>query len=178
MWILLRVYLRCFFTVPLLLHCTSYREFVVSQLSAGLRAATTVWAAHLSDEVRRRFYKNWYRAKKKAFTKYAKSYYGDDKQMSEKIQTEIKRAKDYCQVIRAICHTQVSKAKIGQKKAHICEIQINGGSVAAKVDFATQMFEQQVPVASVFAENEMIDCVGVTKGRGYPAALWMWTDSK
>jgi len=140
----------------------------------GLRAATTVWAAHLSDEVRRRFYKNWYRAKKKAFTKYAKSYYGDDKQMSEKINTEIKRAKDYCQVIRAICHTQVSKAKIGQKKAHICEIQINGGSVAAKVDFATQMFEQQVPVASVFAENEMIDCVGVTKGRGWEGVITRW----
>merc|ERR1712078_313273 len=121
-----------------------------------------------------RFYKNWYRAKKKAFTKYAKSYYGDDKQMSEKINTEIKRAKDYCQVIRAICHTQVSKAKIGQKKAHICEIQINGGSVAAKVDFATQMFEQQVPVASVFAENEMIDCVGVTKGRGWEGVITRW----
>lgn len=25
----------------------------------GLRALTTVWAHHLSDEVKRRFYKNW-----------------------------------------------------------------------------------------------------------------------
>ena len=25
----------------------------------GLRTFTTVWAEHLSDEVRRRFYKNW-----------------------------------------------------------------------------------------------------------------------
>eukprot|EP00404_Azadinium_spinosum_P004424 CAMPEP_0180481734 /NCGR_PEP_ID=MMETSP1036_2-20121128/34520_1 /TAXON_ID=632150 /ORGANISM="Azadinium spinosum, Strain 3D9" /LENGTH=36 /DNA_ID= /DNA_START= /DNA_END= /DNA_ORIENTATION= len=33
--------------------------------------------------------------------------------------TEIARAKKYCQVIRAICHTQVSKVKLGQKKAHI-----------------------------------------------------------
>jgi large subunit ribosomal protein L3e len=38
----------------------------------GLRTLTTVWAAHLSEELRRRFYKNWYRSKKKAFTKYAK----------------------------------------------------------------------------------------------------------
>ena len=144
----------------------------------GLRAASTVWAGHLSDEVRRRFYKNWYRAKKKAFTKYAKSYYGDDKQMSEKIQTEIKRAKDYCQVIRALCHTQVSKAKLGQKKAQICEIQINGGSVADKVDFAVKMFEQQVPVASVFAENEMIDCVGVTKGKGWEGVVTRWGVSR
>ena len=64
----------------------------------GLRALTTVWAAHLSDEVRRRFYKNWYRAKKKAFTKYSKNFYSEEKQMSEKIQAEIKRAKEYCQV--------------------------------------------------------------------------------
>merc|ERR1712167_147462 len=78
-----------------------------------------------------------------------------EKQMSEKIQAEIKRAKDYCQVVRAICHTQVSKAKIGQKKAHIMEIQINGGSVPEKVDFCTKMFEQSVPVGTVFADNEM-----------------------
>jgi len=25
-----------------------------------------VWAEHLSEEVKRRFYKNWYKAKKKA----------------------------------------------------------------------------------------------------------------
>ncbi|KAG9653459.1 hypothetical protein KCU95_g20481, partial [Aureobasidium melanogenum] len=37
----------------------------------GLRSLTTVWAEHLSDEVKRRFYKNWYKSKKKAFTKYA-----------------------------------------------------------------------------------------------------------
>merc|ERR1711861_57863 len=140
----------------------------------GLRALTTVWAAHLSDEVRRRFYKNWYRAKKKAFTKYSKNFYSEEKQMSEKIQTEIKRAKEFCQVVRAICHTQVSKAKIGQKKAHIMEIQINGGSVAEKVDFCTKMFEQSVPVGTVFADNEMVDTIGVTKGRGWEGVITRW----
>jgi len=38
----------------------------------GMRTLTTVWAQHLSDECMRRFYKNWYRSKKKAFTKYHK----------------------------------------------------------------------------------------------------------
>jgi large subunit ribosomal protein L3e len=94
--------------------------------------------------------------------------------MSEKIQAEIKRAKDYCQVVRAICHTQVSKAKIGQKKAHIMEIQINGGSVPEKVDFCTKMFEQSVPVGTVFADNEMIDTIGVTKGRGWEGVITRW----
>jgi len=152
--------------------CVGFVGYV--ETTSGLRAQTTVWAGHLSDEVRRRFYKNWYRAKKKAFTKYSKSFYADDKTMSEKIKTEIQRAKDYCQVIRAICHTQVSKVKIGQKKAHISEIQINGGSVSDKVDFAVKMFEQPIPVHSVFSENEMIDTIGVTKGRGFEGVVTRW----
>lgn len=40
----------------------------------GLRSLTTVWAEHLAESVKRRFYKNWYRSKKKAFTKYSKKY--------------------------------------------------------------------------------------------------------
>merc|ERR1712227_521789 len=91
---------------------------------------------------------------------------------------EIQRAKDYCQVIRAICHTQVSKVKIGQKKAHVAEIQVNGGSVAEKVDFVVKMFEQPVPVSSVFSENEMIDTIGVTKGRGFEGVITRWSCSR
>lgn len=37
----------------------------------GLRSLSTVWAQHLSEEVRRRFYKNWYKSKKKAFMNYS-----------------------------------------------------------------------------------------------------------
>jgi len=128
-----------------------------------------VWAGHLSEECRRRFYKNWYKSKQKAFTKYAKQY-----TENKKMDAEIKRAKQYCQVIRAICHTQISKIKIGCKKAHMMEIQINGGSIPEKVDFITKMFEQELPVNAVFTENEMIDCIGVTKGRGIEGVVTRW----
>merc|ERR1719158_1242059 len=40
----------------------------------GLRALTSVWAGHLSEEVKRRFYKSWHTSKKKAFTKYQKRW--------------------------------------------------------------------------------------------------------
>lgn len=33
-----------------------------------------VLTEHLSDEVKRRFYKNYFKTKKKAFSKYAKKY--------------------------------------------------------------------------------------------------------
>merc|ERR1711921_35076 len=35
----------------------------------GLRTLKAIFAEHLSEECRRRFYKNWYNSKKKAFTK-------------------------------------------------------------------------------------------------------------
>merc|ERR1712113_433899 len=88
--------------------------------------------------------------------------------------TEIARAKKYCQVIRAFCHTQVSKVKIGQKKAHVKEIQINGGDVSAKVDFAMGLFEQEVKVADVFNQDEMIDVIGVNRGHGFNGVVTRW----
>merc|ERR1719440_2387300 len=95
----------------------------------GLRALTSVWAGHLSEECKRRFYQNFDKSKQKAFTKYQKKWGEAAKGSEAPMAAEINRAKKYCQVIRAICHTQVVKAKIGQKKANIKEIQINGGTV-------------------------------------------------
>eukprot|EP00747_Dinoflagellata_sp_TGD_P153286 gnl/TRDRNA2_/TRDRNA2_177380_c0_seq17.p1 gnl/TRDRNA2_/TRDRNA2_177380_c0~~gnl/TRDRNA2_/TRDRNA2_177380_c0_seq17.p1 ORF type:complete len:402 (+),score=117.99 gnl/TRDRNA2_/TRDRNA2_177380_c0_seq17:85-1290(+) len=137
----------------------------------GLRALTSVWAAHLSEECKRRFYKVYCKAKQKAFTKYQKRYSEAGK---DAMAAEIKRAKTYCQVIRAICHTQVSKVKIGQKKAHIKEIQVNGGTTEQKVDFVTGLFEQEVKVADVFAQDEMIDVIGATKGHGFHGVVTRW----
>jgi large subunit ribosomal protein L3e len=139
----------------------------------GLRALTSVWAGHLSEEVKRRFYKSWHKSKKKAFSKYQKRWEEASKD-GKAMTAEIERAKKYCQVIRAICHTQVGKAKIGQKKAHIKEIQINGGSTAAKVDFVTGLFEQEVKVADVFSPDEMVDVIGATKGKGFNGVVTRW----
>ncbi len=44
----------------------------------GLRTLTTVFAEHLSEEFKRRCYKNWYKSKKKAYSKYAKKYTEND----------------------------------------------------------------------------------------------------
>uniref|UniRef100_A0A7S1LYT1 60S ribosomal protein L3 n=1 Tax=Alexandrium catenella TaxID=2925 RepID=A0A7S1LYT1_ALECA len=140
----------------------------------GMRTLTSVWAGHLSDECKRRFYKNWHKSKKKAFTKYQKRWSEATKGDGTPMQAEVERAKKYCQVIRAICHTQIGKVKIGQKKAHIKEIQINGGNPAAKVDFAMGLFEQEVKVADVFSQDEMIDIIGVTRGHGTKGVVSRW----
>jgi large subunit ribosomal protein L3e len=54
------------------------------------------------------------------------------------------------------------------------EIQVNGGSVAEKVEFAHALFEQPVPIATVFGENDMIDVIGVSKGKGVDGVITRW----
>merc|ERR1711907_842684 len=118
----------------------------------GIQTLKTVFAEHLSEEVKRKFYKNFYKSKKKAFTKYTKKY----------------------GVIRVLAHTQIRKIPMGQKKAHMMEIQINGGSVPEKVDFAVSYFEKTVPVDAVFSKDEMIDTVGVRTWRGTEGVVTRW----
>eukprot|EP00388_Colpodella_angusta_P003929 GDKJ01013462.1.p1 GENE.GDKJ01013462.1~~GDKJ01013462.1.p1 ORF type:complete len:386 (+),score=104.13 GDKJ01013462.1:23-1180(+) len=136
----------------------------------GLRALATVWASHLSDAVKRRFYKNWYSSKKKAFTKYAAALKASD----AKLNTEFARIAKYCTSVRAIVHTQVDKVNLGQKKAHIMEVQVNGGSVAEKVEYVKNLFEKELPVASVFTEGDMIDTIAITKGKGVQGVISRW----
>lgn len=140
----------------------------------GLRALTSVWAGHLSEECKRRFYKTWHRSKQKAFTKYQKKWSEASKGAEPPMAEEINRAKKYCQVIRAIVHTQIGKVKIGRKKAHIKEIQVNGGTVEQKVDFVTGLFEREVKVAEVFDQSEMVDIIGASKGHGFEGVVTRW----
>jgi len=46
------------------------------------------------------------------------------------------------------------------------EIQVNGGSVAQKVDWCKSKFEQEIRVGEVFEHSECVDVIGVTKGKG------------
>jgi large subunit ribosomal protein L3e len=59
-----------------------------------------------------------------------------------------------------------------QKKAHIMEIQVNGGTISDKVKWAREHLEKGVPVSNVFAADEMIDVIGVTKGKGYKGKIY------
>jgi len=136
----------------------------------GLRTLTSVWTEHLSEEVKRRFYKNWYRSKKKAFDRYA-ARIADGKHQGD-LQAELNRIKKHASVVRVLAHTQIRLLKLRQKKAHLLEIQVNGGKdVSEKVDWAYKLFEKNVPVDSVFTQNEMIDVLGVTKGYGFEGVI-------
>merc|ERR1711957_720103 len=123
----------------------------------GLKSITTVWAQHLSEECKRRFSKN--------VKKYTEGT-GIDK--------EVEKINKYCTILRVLCHTQISKLNFRQKKAHIAEVQVNGGDMAAKIAFAKDLFEKPVSVNSVFEQDEMLDTMAITKGHGYEGVVTRW----
>ena len=97
----------------------------------GLRTFKTIFAEHISNECKRSFYENWHKSKKKAFTKYCKKWQDvDGKKQLERDFSSMK----YCQVIHVIAFTQMLLLPLHQKKAHLMEIQVNGGTVAEKLD--------------------------------------------
>lgn len=71
----------------------------------GLRTLNTVWAQHLSEDVKRRFYKNWCKSKKKAFTKYSKKF--ETEEGKKDVQSQLEKMKKYSTTIRVLAHTQV-----------------------------------------------------------------------
>ena len=72
--------------------------------------------------------------------------------------------KKYCKVIRVIAHTQQKLIRLCQKKAHIMKMQVNGGDIGKKVDWAKERLENPVPVSKAFREDEMIVVISVAKG--------------
>nr|GMD23712.1 60S ribosomal protein L3 [Ipomoea batatas] len=152
-------------------HSAFFPESV--QTPRGLRCLNTVWAQHLSEEVRRRFYKNGCKSKKNAFVKYSKKYESEDGKKD--IEAQLKKMKKYACVIRVLVHTQIRKMKgLKQKKAHLMKIQVNRGTIAQKVDYAYGFFEKNVLDDAVFQKDEMINIIGVTKGKGYEGVVTRW----
>jgi len=77
----------------------------------GLRALSTVFAQHIPDDLKRRFYKNWTNAKKKAFTKYQEKYKADEKSKNS-IKRDLERIKKYCTIVRVLACTQYDKLNL------------------------------------------------------------------
>lgn len=142
----------------------------------GLRAFKSIFAEHLSEELKRRFSKRWHQSKKNAFTNASKKW--QDKVGKSMIEKDLKKMKSYCSNIRVLVHTQMKLLKLGIKKAYIMEIQLNGGTIPEKVDWAVNHFEKQVPVSDVFSQDEMIDIVGVTRGHGFKGVTSRWHTKK
>lgn len=133
---------------------------------SGLKRTKVILAQHLSEGVIRRMFT-------KRFVPGMK--YTDVRKTIGFTEADIEELKKSSDIIRVLVHSQVNKIKsIKQKKSHIAEIQVNGGSVADKVDYALSKLEQEVTVSEVFNKNELIDTIGVTKGKGFQGVVKRW----
>jgi len=130
----------------------------------GLKKIKSLFAEHLDESVIRRFYKR-YRGKDnyKAFTKYCKPE--NHKKTVEKILPLLHRK---ASVIRILAHPKMRDIPhIGKIKAPLMEIQINGGTVEEKLNWAFAHFEKEVRVGDFLSNGDFVDVIGVTKGHGY-----------
>lgn len=149
-------------TPPMVIHgVVGYQKTI-----SGLKRSKVILADHLSEGLLRRMFTKKFVPGMK-YTDVRKSV-----GFTEEDIAELKKSSD---IIRVLVHSQVSKiGPIRQKKAHVSEIQINGGSISDKVDYAMEKFETEITVDQVFSKNELIDTIGVTKGKGFQGSVKRW----
>lgn len=134
------------------------------QTPRGLKKIASVFASKLSESVIRKFYKR-YRGKDKyrAFKRYQKP-----ETWKKNLDSKVALLKKKAQVVRVVMHTQMTDIQnLGRFKASLHEIQVNGGSVNDKVDWAVNNLEKQIRVSDIFKTGDFIDVIGVSKGRGF-----------
>lgn len=60
---------------------------------------------------------------------------------------------------------------LGKKKPEIVEIQIGGSDIQAQLNYALSILGKQVNVNEIFKEGQLIDIIGVTKGKGFQGVI-------
>ncbi|KAH8620895.1 putative Ribosomal protein L3 [Trypanosoma vivax] len=72
----------------------------------------------------------------------------------------------------ALWHTRscgkLRNNRVGVKRAHVSEIQINGGTVQQKIELAKSLLEKEIRIDSVFQQSEACDVCAVTKVMASP----------
>merc|ERR1719329_2066001 len=115
-----------------------------------------------------------------------KSYQEKASKDSKFISSKLAAFKKEASVVRVIAHTNMKKMNHegadkyidGRKKAHVMEIQVNGGSIAEKVDFSNSLLEKMLAIDSVFENNEILDTIAVTTGKGFKGVISRWHTKK
>jgi large subunit ribosomal protein L3 len=73
--------------------------------------------------------------------------------------------------VRFIIVTQPYLTNLPKKKPEILEIPIGGENPEEKLKFAEQFLGKEMTVKDVFKEGELVDTIGVTKGKGFQGVI-------
>lgn len=89
---------------------------------------------------------------------------------SNKTINDIDRIKDKISEVRAIAATQPYLTTIGKKVPDLLEIKI-AGNVESAIEYGKSLLGKPLSVDSVFKELQLVDIIGVTKGKGFQGVI-------
>ncbi len=146
-----------FIEAPPLLVC-GFRAY--ADTASGLKAVTEIWADKLPKDVER------IRTPSKKEEEEEEGKADSLASMSAKL-GGVKR-------FRAILCTQPRRASVSQKKPELFEAEVAGGDVKGQFEYLQGLLGKEVSAADVFRVGQMVDTIGVTKGKGIQGAIKRW----
>lgn len=90
----------------------------------------------------------------------------------DEIWKKIETVKDRIEFVRLVVATQPHKIpSLGKKKPDLAEVQIAGGGIDERLNYALSVLGKEVSVDQVFKEGQLVDVIGVTKGKGFAGVI-------
>jgi large subunit ribosomal protein L3 len=76
--------------------------------------------------------------------------------------------------LRVIVCTQPWKGNIRKKTPEIVEVGVGGKSLGEKWEYCKKILGTEIRARDVFAEGELVDITGITKGKGFQGPVKRW----
>lgn len=74
--------------------------------------------------------------------------------------------------LRVVALTQPKLVpSLGKKRPEVVEIQLGGGDIKKQLEYALNILGKPLSVKDVFKEGQLIDIIGVTKGKGFQGVI-------
>ncbi|MDR0900925.1 MAG: 50S ribosomal protein L3 [Methanobrevibacter sp.] len=121
----------------------------------GLKAITEVLSENLDEELSRKI-------------SLPKNY------NKEESISKIQEALEYTDEIKLLVHTNPKLTSVPKKKPEIFECGIGGKTIEEKLNTALELIGTEVKASDVFADGQLVDSIGITKGKGFQGPVKRW----
>jgi len=76
--------------------------------------------------------------------------------------------------VRVVAITQPKQSSVPKKKPDIAEIEISGGTIQQRFEFAKNLLGKTVTPAEIFKEGQYIDIASISTGKGFQGPVKRW----
>lgn len=94
----------------------------------------------------------------------------DPEKNFKKIEENIEKLAEF----RVLVATQPKLASVPKKKPELVEIKVDGASVKEQFEYVRNLLGKTVSVTNVFKENQYVDVIAVSKGKGIQGVIKRW----